>query len=337
MESEEKTQDQVLRDFSRSWLEAQIRWQKTNPRLQEHPPIVFQCYDVFLSDGTNSAFAKLLSDTPRGQFDELPSDLDMESESHGDHWFVTERIVMHRGASKMRAESKQRGEFFLEFSPLSGMRALEKGEIFRQVSTSRTLQMQYIVKGFPQVDQRDILGFSSLHWAAEYGYAPLVSHLIERGEDINGRTLKQETPVLLATNWEHPEALTLLLRSGAMVEMRDEDGYTALMNAVTSNYVEVTKVLLEFGADPHALGENWECSLLHCAIENRVMGYQNGPIEDVGFTRPSPWLTAIKIVEYLLEHGADVQGQNEEGHTALFLAEQAGDLELVELIKRYVK
>ncbi len=32
-----------MRDYTRRMLEAQIRWQKTNPRLQEHPPIVFQC------------------------------------------------------------------------------------------------------------------------------------------------------------------------------------------------------------------------------------------------------------------------------------------------------
>jgi ankyrin repeat protein len=337
---EEEDLEQMVRDFTRRMLEAQIRWQKTNPRLQEHPPVVFECRHAYLRDGDTSigVAARLLSDTPCGLFDELPTDLVMQSESYGDHWFVKERVVFISGArKKTRTEVRQEGNFLLWFSPLHGMRTMDEGEFFRQVASNRTLQMQDIVKGFPQVNQRDVRGFSSLHWAAHYGYTPLISYLIERGEDINGRTFEQETPVMEAVSTRKLEALQMLLRSGAQVDARDTNEETALMTAVSRNSVEVATLLLRYGADPNVQGGRSKLTLLHRAVENRLNGYRWGTVSYGSCTRPSPWLSAIKIVACLLEHGAKIQKKNEKGKTALFLARQAGDQELAELLKRCLR
>ncbi len=281
--------------------------------------------------------AHLLSDFPCGLFDELPSDLVMQSDSNGDHWLVSERVVFISSAKKTRTEMHQEGNFLLWFCPLNGMRNLEEGELFHQVASSRTLQMQDIVKGFPHVNQRDILGFSSLHWAARYAYTPLVSYLLERGEEIDGRSLEQTTPVMEAVYVQESEAVQLLLKSGAQVDARDQNEETALITAVASKYVKEAILLLRFGADPNGQGGRSESSLLHQAVENRLFGYRSGPVSHGCCTRPSPWLTAIKIVVCLLEHGAEVQKKNKEGKTAFLLAQQAGDHEMADLIKKYTR
>jgi ankyrin repeat protein len=92
------------------------------------------------------------------------------------------------------------------------------------------------------------------------GDTNLASFLLERGADVETRfagrdTAKGSTPLMWAAWWGFPEMVKLLLRHGASIEARNDEGLTALMYAAAAKdrgNTEVLEILLAAGADAKA-------------------------------------------------------------------------------------
>jgi len=69
--------------------------------------------------------------------------------------------------------------------------------------------------------------------------------------DINLTGECSSTYLMGASNGGHPDLTKYLLDRGALIDKPDTEGLTALYFAVGCNKVEVMRVLLERGADPH--------------------------------------------------------------------------------------
>ncbi len=121
--------------------------------------------------------------------------------------------------------------------------------------------------------------------------------LLERGPDLEARSLHDETPLLVAAHQEcteakgvsgetpmlrangqgNPKILSLLLRKGADIGARDFYGQTALLLAVKSFYPENISLLLDKGADIGVKDFNGQTALMlvvstppHDAVGRRV-------------------------------------------------------------------
>ncbi|XP_063600577.1 ankyrin repeat domain-containing protein 17-like [Penaeus indicus] len=105
-------------------------------------------------------------------------------------------------------------------------------------------------------------------------------------------------------------SVQLMLRAGAFVNLRDENGWTPLIWAARNNHSEVVKVLLEAGADPNI--ENWN-------FGDDALGWAayNG--------HPT-------IVQDLLNAGADIGHVDADGDTALLLAIRGNHLEVTKIL-----
>ena len=89
-----------------------------------------------------------------------------------------------------------------------------------------------------------------------------------------------ETPLFSATESKNFEISKLLLENGANVDAANfEDGTTSLMNSSYNNDIKTTKLLLEYNANPD-LGNKYGDTALHMACR---LGY-------------------LEIVKLLLEH-----------------------------------
>ena len=99
-------------------------------------------------------------------------------------------------------------------------------------------------------------GWSPLHWAAKNNHADMCELLIEHGASIDAEASAAfhfGTPLHIAAGAEERvDALESLLKAGADVDLRDDEGNSPLHFAVSRGAVKATQLLLRFGADPLA-------------------------------------------------------------------------------------
>lgn len=68
--------------------------------------------------------------------------------------------------------------------------------------------------------------------------------------DANTQGLFQTRPLHVAAIWGDCEAIEVLIQGGAIVDVRGEHGFTALMEATAQNHVAACKLLVALGASP---------------------------------------------------------------------------------------
>jgi uncharacterized protein len=79
-------------------------------------------------------------------------------------------------------------------------------------------------------------------------YLDIMNLLLAHGADINYRWVLKRTALFLAIQSENPEAVKLLLKFNADVNIRDQDGISPLMLANKSNLSLISSLLADAGA-----------------------------------------------------------------------------------------
>ena len=146
------------------------------------------------------------------------------------------------------------------------------------------------------VSSRDKLGNTPLHVAALHDQPAIAALLLANGADVNAEnTVHSETPLTLALlSYEHKEMLELLLTHGADPNVL---GSTPLRRAIERNLPYDVELLLANGADPDANAGGFS------AVVWAILHGQT------------------KILELLLDSGANPNAKDWAGHTPMFYAE----------------
>lgn len=95
------------------------------------------------------------------------------------------------------------------------------------------------------------------------------------------------------------DLITSLIVDGTNVNIRDNDGLTALLLATTLGSFDVVKYLLDNGADVNVQNHNGETPLMLAT-----------------------WGGTLEKIKCLLDYGADVTVHNKKGATALVMAQE---------------
>ncbi len=203
------------------------------------------------------------------------------------------------------------------------------------------------------VDQQSGYGWSPLLVAAQNRYYALGAYLLEQGADPNLPNTGGWTPLYLATDnrniengdypvrrpdMDHLAFIRLLLDKGADVNARlrdstetrtvftnqwlDEDGATAFLRASQSGDLELMRLLLDRGADPHI------ATTLGVTALQVAAGI--GWVEGVTYEW-SPQAT-FEAVEMLLELGLDPNAQADTGRVALHGAAHKGRPDVIQIL-----
>lgn len=106
-------------------------------------------------------------------------------------------------------------------------------------------------------------GISPLRLAVEMGDAKMVEYLLDHGADVRAPGL-----LVLSFRWEHEDVSNLLLKRGADVNSPDGQLGRPLHWAIRKS-VELTRTLLEAGADPNGTGELDRTALINAIIQFR--------------------------------------------------------------------
>jgi ankyrin repeat protein len=181
--------------------------------------------------------------------------------------------------------------------------------LFKSTTSNYLLDTNDILR-LGEIEKYDDLYYSlKIINAVEKGNKKEILKLLKAGVDVNIKDEDGYTALILASYNGHTETVKILLESGADVNIKDEDGYTALITASSQGHAETVKLLLESGADVNAENKESFTALMYASLNGH-----------------------IGTVKLLLEAGADANVKNEYGETALDIAESRGHTETVKLL-----
>ncbi|VDM25121.1 unnamed protein product [Hydatigera taeniaeformis] len=112
--------------------------------------------------------------------------------------------------------------------------------------------------------------FTAIHYAARHGEVTVLSRLLNwRPEEtvslLSCVNRNGHTPLHLAVMYNHADLAACLIKWRSPMEMRDKDGWTPLLLAITKCAIAACLTLIQFGADLHAL-DLFQRNVLHLAI-----------------------------------------------------------------------
>jgi ankyrin repeat protein len=216
-----------------------------------------------------------------------------------------------------------------------------------------------LLKAGAKVDARENFGGQTpLMWAAARRHAPMVELLASSGADVNARSAARDyqrvataesrakqldrggfTPLIYAARENCGACIDILLKHKADINLPDPSGDPALSIAMMNGNWDVSKQLIEAGADVNA----WDMfgqAPLHVAIQNLKMRGDNNPLDSDAQQMQS---SARDIIRLLVDHGANpnqqqfyrAPGRGEgvgRGYTPFLAACASGDIDIVKLL-----
>ncbi|MBS1259437.1 MAG: hypothetical protein MAG551_02507 [Candidatus Scalindua arabica] len=106
-----------------------------------------------------------------------------------------------------------------------------------------------------------------------------------------------------AINGDTDTVKSVLAEGGDVnINIKDENGNTALMHAAAGSKVDIAKILIDAGANVNAKNRKRDTALIIAA-----------------------WHGQVNMVEALINAGADVSVKNKDGNTALKIAAEIND------------
>lgn len=178
------------------------------------------------------------------------------------------------------------------------------------------------------------------------GCLEVLDLLLERGADVNACNKWRETPLLIAANNGHVDAVKRLLESGADPSLCSEAGWSALTFAAHKGYDDICGLLLAAQAPVDCRVTEDLSTPLHKACAGSKAGHTsavsqllegNADVHALNKWRETPLLTAAnhgqsEAVEALLRYGADPCKCTDTGWSPLSIAAYKGHDEVVRLL-----
>jgi ankyrin repeat protein len=173
----------------------------------------------------------------------------------------------------------------------------------------------FLIDNHANVNQADAQRFTPLFWAADRRNMetapnfpwmvttdplPLIKKLLDAGADPNA--LVNNTP-------------RARMREGSPRIVFA----TALMRAAFAGDLELVKLLLAHGADPHIQSKDRETTLMAAAGTGFINGYNRG----------KPAAERLQVVKLLVELGEDVNAADNYGITPLMVAANMGEVSII--------
>ena len=196
----------------------------------------------------------------------------------------------------------------LEFAPPPSMADLAKLTVFRRAVSLEIDKLSDKVLSSPMIG----LAPSPLHFAARTGAADMVGILLNKfNYSINTQNENGSTALHEAIVNDQPEILEILLERNADLNILTVDGEMPLHSAIRTASLECTRILLDRcgSAQIHAK-DDWGRAALHLAVDSAS--------EDV--------------VRMILGAGASLEDRDAHGETALQTAVYLGNNDLIALL-----
>ena len=183
--------------------------------------------------------------------------------------------------------------------------------------------VQLLLLAGTNVNIRDVFGKSALYIAVQHGFTEAVKKLLNHNADVNVLHDKGRSVLMIASELNHVDIVRLILIQHSIedlptlrerVNIRDYDGWSALMRAIHNGCTESISLLLQYGADVNDAVD----ALLIASYNNHTTTVQTLFVYGADVNRQVAGRTALMIachnnptptVEKLLKYGANVNEQ----------------------------
>ena len=174
-----------------------------------------------------------------------------------------------------------------------------------------------------RVDDTARDGVTPLHMAVGSLRVQVAQFLLEHDADLEARTSDGSTPL----HWALGEMIPLLLDAGADPKAKDERGWTPLMYhfPATRSLVDLT-ALVKGGADLEARDQDGNTALI-LAVESLLVK------SDAWGLSHRQSLPRTLVIKHLIRLGSDVNARNNEYQSALAVALERGDLRAASILE----
>lgn len=197
-------------------------------------------------------------------------------------------------------------------------------EFFEAVKQGDLPEVRRLVEEGADVNASDDYRATPLLWALFHRHVDIAAYLVEKGAHVDYQEYAEGTPLIYAV--EQPEALSLLLSTGADVNLElPPGGETALHAAAIANAGEAARILIHAGADVNAR--------VNSGVGTHLLG---GGAKLWGET-PLHFAAAYadrELIEALLAAGADPTLPNEHGELpAAYAGRHRRPEEILEMLR----
>ncbi|MFA6561260.1 MAG: ankyrin repeat domain-containing protein [Verrucomicrobiia bacterium] len=197
---------------------------------------------------------------------------------------------------------------------------VRRTDIHEAVRAGNVTKVKQLLAVAPaSVNEKDLLGDTPLHLAAQAGNMELAELLLAAKADVNAKANADWTALHWAAYWRNKDMAELLLRNGADVNARNSVGYTPLYWAVWRNSKELVELLLAHKADVNVKDYDRRTPLHYAVL----------------------W-SSTNVLQTLIAHNADVNAKatgdvlpTGNAITPLDVAERYGFLANAELLRKY--
>ena len=171
----------------------------------------------------------------------------------GSHFVTPLIIAAHNGHLKSvkillqyGADIEARGTLNTGDKVIEGCTPLK---LWAAVDSGHLDVVKLLIEQNADVDGKTSRGGTPLRAAAYDGHLDIVRCSVESGADVNARSSRDNSTILMvACYYGHLSVVTYLIDKGAFMDLQDNEGYTALHDAVKRGYLEMVSRLLALGA-----------------------------------------------------------------------------------------
>jgi len=186
--------------------------------------------------------------------------------------------------------------------------------------------------------------------AVEQGDEAAILKLLDEGADINATDQRGRTPLMVTVHGNRLDLFNLLIEKGADVNIRDDRSDNPLLYAGAEGMLPFVQAAIAAGADTTLTNRFGGTALIpaadrgHVDIVRELLTASDVDIDHVNRLGWTALLEAVilgdgganhqKIVQLLIEHGADVNLADGEGITPLQHAKSKGFKEMIEALEK---
>ncbi|XP_072421006.1 ankyrin repeat and death domain-containing protein 1A [Chiloscyllium punctatum] len=206
------------------------------------------------------------------------------------------------------------------------------------------IRMELLLKKGVNINAKNSIGRTALHWAAGAGHEQAVKFLLDHNASVDDQDSFGMNALLLAAWFGHLRILRTLVNVGAKLSCENKNGLNLLLCAAQRGHLKILEFIMEDLEDVWLdKADNMQRTALHLAASY-------GNLEVVEFLIGSGCVHGLKdkeqntalhlcarsghveVLQKIIETAVDLDEKNWEGETALHLAAEEGHSSCVKVL-----